>query len=71
MVKGYRDPDEKREIVKDYIKNNSTCIYKNIKEDTKINIERIYPGMKEVYMDAGVSLSKSLRKRDRKQIVMK
>jgi hypothetical protein len=57
----------KREIVKNYIKNNPNCTYKDIKRDTKIKIERVYKNMKEAYKDAHIKSSKNLTKRNLKK----
>lgn len=60
MVNCYGNPEEKREIVRNYIRNNPKCTYKEIKKDTKIKIERIYSGMKEAYRDVGVEEPRTL-----------
>ena len=69
MADYYSNPEEKRGIVIGYIKNNPKCTYRDIREYTKVKIERIYSNMKEAYEDAGVPLSENLMKRDRKQQV--
>ena len=60
----YKNMEEKRKIVREYINKNPNCTYNEIRENTKIKIERVYKNMKEAYIDAGVKLSKNLRKRD-------
>lgn len=55
---------EKRQIIRDYIRQNPQCTYKNIKRDTKLKIERIYGGMKDAYLDAKIPFSKNLKKRN-------
>lgn len=53
-----------------YLRKNPTATYLQIKKDTKIKTERIYPklGLKEAYKNAGIPLSKNLSKRTRKQM---
>lgn len=57
----------KRQIVRNYIRNNPNCTTKNVSRDTKIKIERVYKNFKEAYKAARVRLPKSLTKRNLKQ----
>lgn len=57
--------EEKRKIVRNYIRKKPNCTYKDIRRDTKIKIERIYKNMREACEDAGVKMSKNLTKRDK------
>ena len=59
--------EKKRIIVRNYIRNNPFCTYRNIKYNTKIKIERIYKNMMEAYQDAKVPPSKNLIKRNKKE----
>jgi len=59
--------ENKKEIIKQYIRNNPNCTYRDIKKDTKIKIERIYKNMGEAYKHAKVELSKNLIKRTKKE----
>lgn len=59
--------NKKREIVKQYIRNNLNCTYRDIRRDTKIKVERVYKNMKEAYKDANVKVSKNLIKRSIKK----
>ena len=54
---------KKRSIIRNYIRNNPSCTYREIKKDTKFKIERLYKNMTEAYFDAGIILSKNLMKR--------
>lgn len=54
-------------MVKKYIQANPNCTYKDIKNDTKIKVERLYKNMKAAYEDANVKLSKNLTKRNKKE----
>ncbi len=67
MFNRYKNPEEKRAIVREFIKNNPNCTHKDIKKATKIKLERIYSNMKEAFKNAGVSLTKNLTKRNRKE----
>ncbi len=58
---------EKKELVREYIRNNPKCTYRDIRKNTKIKVERVYKNMKEAYKDAGIELSKNLIKRNRKE----
>ena len=62
---GRRPLEGKRNIIKNYIRKNPTCIYRDIRRDTKLKVERYYKNMGEAYRDAGVKLSKNLTKRNR------
>lgn len=56
---------EKRKIVENYIRQNPTCRYEDIKRDTKIKIERFYKNMRDAYESAGVPLTKNLTRRNK------
>ena len=55
---------EKREKVIVYIKNNPNCTYKEISRNLKIKMERINWKMSDAFRNAGVPLSKNLKKRN-------
>lgn len=59
----YKNPDEKRGLVRECIRQNPTCTYMDIKRATKIKIERIYRNMADAFLDAGVPLPDYLKKR--------
>lgn len=65
--------EERKAIVREYLRENPQATYKQIRKDTKIRLEREYKRgigcMKEAYLDAGVPFSKFLRRRSRKQII--
>lgn len=63
----YKNPEERKEIVRGYIQNNPGCTYLDIKRDTKIKTERLYPNLRDAYKDAGVRLSKNLTKRNKEE----
>ena len=56
--------NDKRMVVRNYIRAHSNCTYFDIKRDTKIKVKRIYKNMKDAYEDAGVAFSKNLTKRN-------
>lgn len=64
FVKNKVKLENKREIVREYIRKNPKCTYKEIRRDTKIKVERIYQNLKAAYKDANVILSKNLTKRN-------
>ena len=45
---------EKKELVREYIRNNPKCTYRDIRKNTKIKVERVYKNMKEAYKDPGI-----------------
>lgn len=59
--------EKKRKIIRQYIKNNPSCTYRDIKKNTKIKVERIYTNMADAYKDGNVKLSKNLTKRNKEQ----
>ena len=58
---------QKREIVRQYIQNNPGCTYLDIRNNTKLKVERYYKNMKHAYKDAKVALSKNLTQRSKKE----
>ena len=54
----------KREVVRNYIRDNPGCTYREIRKATKIKVERVYKNMVGAYKDSGVKLSKNLTKRN-------
>lgn len=66
----YKNREEKEKELIKYLRKNPIATYRQIKEDTKIKVERIYPknSMRQAYLKAGIPFSKSLRKRTRKQM---
>lgn len=70
----YKTPEKRREILRDYIRNNPKATYRDIKRDTKLKVERLYKnGMKEVYKNAGVKSPRTLvrfpKEKRRKMII--
>jgi len=63
----YKSPEERKKIVREYIRKNPGCTCRDIKLDTKIKIERLYKGLKDAYNESGVKLSKNLTKRNREE----
>ena len=63
MVKNNEILLKNRKILIDYIKKNSNATCKDIKNNTKIKVERLYNHLYEAYNDAGVKLPKNLCKR--------
>ncbi|MBS3072302.1 restriction endonuclease [Candidatus Pacearchaeota archaeon] len=62
--------DKYKKIVYGYIKNNPNASYRDIKNATRIKIERLFEhGMRQAYLEAGVSFSKPLQKRNRKEMI--
>lgn len=59
--------ENKKVIVRTFIRNHPGCSYLDIRNHTKIKVERIYRNMIEAYHDAGVNLSKNLIKRSSEQ----
>lgn len=58
---------EKRDIIRNYIRKNRGCTYLDIRNATKLKVERYYKNMRDAYTDAGVELSKNLTKRNREK----
>ncbi|MBT4445852.1 hypothetical protein HOA92_04275 [archaeon] len=56
---------EKRKIIRDFIVKNPTCTYLDIKNNTKIKVERIYQNMPAAFLDAGVALPIRYYKRNK------
>lgn len=70
MYKNLKILKIKKQILLDYIRKNQNATYRQIRKDTKIKVERIFPGMmKEAWKAAGVPFSKHLRKRTRSQLI--
>jgi transposase len=63
----YKNIQERRKIVRDYISKNPGCTYLDIRKNTKIKAERIYKNMGEAYCDASLELSKNLTKRKKEE----
>jgi len=63
----YNNPNEKKKILIAYIRKNPNCTYLDIKNNTKIKVERLYKNMGAAYRAANVKLSKSLSRRNRQQ----
>jgi len=59
----YLDKVVRRSIIKEYIRNNPSCTYLDIRRDTKLKVERFFKNMPDAYNAAGVKLPKRLRKR--------
>tara|TARA_Y100000034_G_scaffold121849_1_gene166582 strand:- start:668 stop:1399 length:732 start_codon:yes stop_codon:yes gene_type:complete len=73
MINEYANPKEKRSILRNYIRSNPSCSYRDIRKDTKVKVERIYSSMKEAYRDAGIKEPRTLirysRNKRRKMII--
>lgn len=57
----------KKKIIREYIQQHPDCTYREIRKNTNLRVERIYNNLKEAYYDAGMPLSKNLKKRSKKQ----
>ncbi len=57
--------NQKRGIVRKFIQKTPGCTYLDIKNSTKIKVERIYENMLAAYFDAGVSLPQRYFKRNK------
>ncbi len=58
----YKDLEKRKEIVIEYIKNNPTATFREIKEKLHIKINKVYAGgMDEAYEDAGVIKPRTLK----------
>jgi len=52
----YKDIKSRKERVRNFIKKNPLATQREIKDNLKIKIRRVYPGgMKEAFKDAGIS----------------
>lgn len=68
MKKFYKNLEEKRKIIRNYIHNHPTSTATEIKRVTGIKVEKAYrDGIREAYKDAKVKFPKHFIKRDKKQ----
>lgn len=66
----YKNLENRKKILFEYLRKNPNATYIQIKRDTKLKVERIFPrSMKDAFIAAGIPLSKSLRKRSRDQML--
>jgi hypothetical protein len=61
---------EKKELIRNYLKQNPTATYNQIRKDTKLKLERIYGKncVKNAYLDAKIPFSKPLLKRTKTEM---
>lgn len=64
---GYRYPERKRALVRKYIREHPGCTRDEIRDTTKVKIERVYDCLLQAYLDAGVEPPERLLYRDREQ----
>ncbi|MFH1840408.1 MAG: restriction endonuclease [Nanoarchaeota archaeon] len=65
-----KDLELNRSIVTNYIKKNPNATYREIRKNTKLKVERLFPGcMKGAYNAAGVPFSKHLSKRTKEEML--
>ena len=61
--------EEKKEVIKQYLRNHPHATCRDVRINTKLRIERIYSGgMKEAYLDASIPFSKPLLKRTKEEM---
>lgn len=62
----YRDAEQRKEILKDFIRNNQTTTHREIRKKLRIKPEKVYAGgMTEAFRDAGVSPPRTFEMKDR------
>lgn len=70
----YKDLEKRKEIVKEYIKNNPTATFREIKEKLFTKINKVYTrGMDEAYEDAGIPKPRTLKlktKEEKRNIIV-
>ncbi len=65
----YKNLEEKKSELLEYIRKNPNATYRKIRKDTKIKLERVFPkGIKKAFLEANVPFPKHLLKRTKEEI---